>query len=522
MGRPMFTPIQFRPEMERLVRFVEETDPVTVVEDTLIKLRSGTSREALITANALAVVRSTEVPPQHHGGPVHPVCGIHAVHSVSRRLRGELALLPIIQHTALCNNHVHSPHMGPYLMPAIEPLQGSPGLVGSFHISDEILTAGLEPTVDGAVDGVTETKGAFHKSLRAMEAPGAEHYYLWLLEQVSHGEALDLLLPLAISRNNMDDHNFLYPVYTARALDYIGWEWANVLFRPAVRYQARRGSRIGVREPLDFDWVKGLLETYKLLEIDIPTRSSVAESDRIGELGMRLGASKDYFETIEPMAEALANGLSLEGAGEALSIGAAAAYLSTSYGNPMDSHLHTGTNNRRYLLSLDGITLQNKLLGLLTGFTGPEVLLAERLLNWSSNIDADTTSSLPARSQEHLLDALTESIEGQPWIDWRAIGVARVVASDEVKETVALARQYADLGYDPSAYFERLAEIACRDDFTEMHALKHFQAIVDEYYSTREPYRWLHMVSAAKSAAIIHAGREQKVYHQAKELLAAA
>ena len=85
-----------------------------------------------------------------------------------------------------------------------------------------------------------------------------------------------------------------------------------------------------------------------------------------------------------------------------------------------------------------------------------------------------------------------------------------------------MARQYADSGYDPGAYFERLAEIACRDDFTEMHALKHFQAIVDEYYSTREPYRWLHMVSAAKSAAIMHAGREQKVYHQAKELLAAA
>lgn len=518
----MFEPVQFRPEVEDLVRFVEEMDPASAIETTLTKLKRGTPAQALITANALAVVRSTEVPPQHHGGPLHPVCGIRAVHRVAQRLPDALSLLPIIQHTVLCNNHVHSPHMGPYLMPAIEPLQGSPRNVGSFHISDEVLNAGLEPADDDAADSVTETKGAFHKSLRAMEAPAAEQYYLWLLERLSPGESLDLLLPLAISRNNMDDHNFLYPVYTARALDCIGWEWASLLFRPAVRYQARRGSRIGIGKPLDVDWVEGLLEDYKLLEIDIPARSSAAETDRIGELGMRLGTARHYFDTIEPMAEALASGLSIEGAGEALSIGAAAAYLSTSYGNPMDSHLHTGTNGRRHLLSLDGVSLRNKLLGLLTGFTGPEVLLSERLMNWSCNIESDRAASAPERSQERLLDAIQESIEGQPWIDWRAVGVARVVAPDEVKATVALARQYADKGYDPTAYFERLAEIACRDDFTEMHSLKHFQAIVDEYYTTREPYRWLHMVSAAKSAAVIHVGREHGVYHQTKELLAAA
>ncbi|MCZ6890503.1 MAG: hypothetical protein O7H39_18595 [Gammaproteobacteria bacterium] len=521
----MFEPVQFRSEVEDLVRFIEETDPDKVIEATLAKLRSGTSTEALMTANALAVARSTEVPPQHHGGPLHPICGIRAVHKVAQRLPGDLSLIPVIQHTTLCNNHVHSPHMGPYLMPAIKPLQGSPGDVGSFHISDELLTEGLESAADNTVknaDSVIETKGAFYKSLRAMEAPAAEQYCLWLLERLTHGESLDLLLPLAIKRNNMDDHNFLYPVYTARALDCIGWEWASVLFRPAVRFQARRGSRIGVGSPLDYDWVEGLLEDHKLLEIDIPTQSSPGESDRIGELGMHLGASKSYFDTIEPMAEALAGGLSLQGAGEALSIGAAAAYLSTSYGNPMDSHLHTGTNGRRYLLSQDGVSLKNKLLGLLTGFTGPEVLLAERLMNWSCNIEPDAAASLPKRSPERLLDAITESIEGQPFIDWRAVGVARVVAPDEVKATVALARQYADLGYDPGAYFDRLAEIACRDDYTEMHSMKHFQAIVDEYYNTREAYRWLHMVSAAKSAAIIHVGREHSVYHQTKELLAAA
>ena len=85
-----------------------------------------------------------------------------------------------------------------------------------------------------------------------------------------------------------------------------------------------------------------------------------------------------------------------------------------------------------------------------------------------------------------------------------------------------MARQYAEKGYDPIPYFQRFAEISCRDDFTEMHSVKHFQAIVDEYYTTREPYRWLHLASVAKSAGIIQTGREQSVYRQTKELLKAA
>jgi hypothetical protein len=413
--------------------------------------------------------------------------------------------------------------MGPYIMPAMVPIAGSAHAAGTYHLSDEAFHGDPVPSPSAEIsnDPIVLTKDAFERTLATRQGPAAEHHFLWLLERLSQGEALDLLLPGALSGNHLDDHNFLYPVYTARALDSLGWEWAPVLFRPAVRYQSRLLNGLRVRSRLSFEDVESVISEYQLLSRDIPLRTSAAETEAIGELGRRLGAARDYSDNVECMARALADGLSIEGAGEALSVGAARAYLSTSYGNPMDSHLHTGANNRRYLLTLDGISLRHKLLALLTGFTGPEVLLAESLLNWESNIDDDLASGLPIRSQSELLDALTESIEAQPWIDWRTIGVAFVVAPDEVKVTVALARQYADLNYSPEAYFERLAEVSCRDDFTEMHALKHFQAIVDEYYTTREPFRWAHMVSAAKSAAIVHVGREHRIYRETRALLAA-
>lgn len=516
----MFRPVQFDSDTESLVRFVEETPPEQIIEATYQRLEAGLSAKSLLTATSLAVVRSTELPPQHHGGPVHPICGVHAVHQVAARLPGEQSFLPLIQHAALCNNHVHSPQMGPFLMPELEPLEGAPGDIGSYHISDEALTQGMTAEASAAATPVDATKGAFHKSLRSLQAPAAEHYFLWLLERLSPGKALDQLLPLAIARNPLDDHNFIYPVFTARALDHLGWRWASVLMRPAVRYQARKPSRL-LPKQFDFEQVEALLTEHKLLDIDIPETSSAAETNRIGELGMAMGRNKNYLDNIEPIAIALASGMSLQGVGEALSIGAAAAYLSTSYGNPMDSHLHTGTYARRYLLGLDGISTRNRVLALLTGFTGPEVLLAERLLNWQSNLDDASAAGLPALGETQLLDAITESIEGQPWLDWRQIGVAMTVAPDDVRHTVALARQYADCGYDSARYFARLAEIACRDDFTEMHALKHFQAIADEYEHTREPFRWLHLAAAAKSAAIVHVGREHSVYQQAKSLLAA-
>jgi len=256
--------------------------------------------------------------------------------------------------------------------------------------------------------------------------------------------------------------------------------------------------------------------------MDILTNSSAAETERIGELGMERAQYASYFDTIEPIARALADGLSLEGVGEAVSIGAAASYLSTSYGNPMDAHLHTGISNRRYVLRQQGVSLKNKLLGLLTEFTGPEVLLGARKFDWGCNIEPDSTASLPDRSQDQLLEAIVKSIDGQPLIKWaELVSPANTVPPEEVKETVALARQYAEKGFEPEPYFNRLAEIACRDDYTEMHSLKHFQAIVDEYYTTREPFRWVHLASAAKSAAIIQLGREHSVYRKAKEVIAA-
>ena len=523
----MFKPIRFPSEVENLVRFVEETEPDRIIEETLTKLRDGVSPKELLTAGALAVVRSTELPSSHHGGPVPPdMWSPWRISYVS----------PPLRRVGL---HSHRASMWPYATitstpaagrrtscPEIAPLDGKGDRLGSYHLGNSYHW--YESVFDPKYGAVTEeedkdsqsaTKAAFQRSIEARESSSAEQHCLWLLENLPPGEVFDLLLPAAISRNSMDDHFFIYPMFTARALDCIGWEWASVLMRPMVRYQARNPFIEPVRESLDFSVVEGLLDKYRLLEIDIPDHTTDRETDAIGELSASIGACHDYADTIELMAKALGDGLSLEGTGEALSIGAATIYLSTSYGNPMDSHFHTGANVRRYLLKMEGVSRRNKIMALLTGITGPECVVGEGMMDWSPYTDSEALAALPERSQDELLEAIIEGIEDQPSADWREFNLDSLIARSEVKDTIALAQQYSRKGYDPMALFQRLGELICRDDFTELHGLKHHQAIFDEFYTTREPFRWVHLVSAAKSAAVVHAGREQTVYKHTRELL---
>ena len=47
--------------------------------DMVEKLRAGVPARTMLTASAMAVARSSDLPPGHHGGPLHPLAGLYAV-----------------------------------------------------------------------------------------------------------------------------------------------------------------------------------------------------------------------------------------------------------------------------------------------------------------------------------------------------------------------------------------------------------------------------------------------------------
>ena len=479
--------VRFPDHIEPLVQFVEETTPDRIVAETNDKLVAGTPVKDMLLAAALAVVRSSDLPPGHHGGPLHPLCGVHAVRHIAARLPGEYAKMPVIQNVAVANKHIHSPAMGPYV------------LADAKQVSEK---DDVEATVAGFRTGWS--RGVYN---------ACDHYYLYLLERLSPMQVLELLLEVGVPKNQLDDHYFLFPVFTWRALEYFGWDYAKYIGRAPVRYITRPTN-----PAMTID-VDNLIKKYELLERDLRVKTGDDETDAITRLADRIGRCHEFAEIPEMLAQALADGLSLEGTGEGLSVGGSTLFLRSLTGNPMDVHINTGANTRRYLLRQPELSRRIKLQALLMWNTGPEVRMAQRMLAPDIQPEPDRVAYLPSRPQDELLAELSALIDRLP-VGERlpTAGLASWRSTDEVKQAAALAQQYGNCGYDPEALFTMLGKIACRDNFTEMHAFKHHQATYEEFHSTRPSLRWRHLVSAVQAAAISH-GRIQDVYEHAAEVM---
>jgi hypothetical protein len=483
--------------IEPLVQFIEDTPPAEILDAALAKLREGTPIQEMLTASALAVTRSTDMPPGHHGGPLHPLAGLYAVTKLVERLEGEEKYVPVLQHVALSNKHIHHPAMGPYRLPEFAPLNG------------------------GGVEG---SKQAFLMAVSRGEWNQADHLFQYLWKNAPEIECFDLLLTAAIPKNFHDDHYFMFPSTLWRAIDkgVLDKQYLAHVMRPAVRYVTRNPVAPPNPMPSPFPQIEELIEKHQLLKRVLRQRSSEEETTAIGELGEAIGRVDVFADIPALISQALADGLSLEGAGEALSIGAARLFMRSLGGNPMDVHLHTSVNIRRYLIRLDGISLKNKVMLLLTWHTGPEIRSTANRMQPAPQPEQAKIDALPKRSQEELLEEVKQSIYNQPPTDWSQVAnLGLMKAVPEVRHTVNLAAQYMQLGYDHQAFIAMLAEVVCHDSFTEMHAFKHHQSVVEEYYATQEEKRWMHLVCGAQAAAISF-GKNMAVYEEYLDLLHAA
>jgi hypothetical protein len=479
--------VQYSAAIEPLVQFIEDTPPAEIIDRTLEKLRGGVSTRDMLTASVLAVTRSSDLPPGHHGGPLHPLAGLYAITNLVNRLEGEDKFMPVMQHVALSNKHINHPAMGPYQL-----LEFKPAEFKDFEAA----------------------KAAFLMACSRGESNNADHIFQWMWQNVEPIQAFDLLMSVAIPKNNIDDHYFVFPGYTWRSLEtgVLDKQYLPLLMRPSVRYAARFPIAPATPE------LDSLIKDNKLMERVTRQETGDDETIAIGRLGKNIGQVEEFADIPVMIASALGKGLSLDGAGEALSIGAAGLFLRSLGGNPMDVHLHTSINLRRYLVRLQGLSLRNKLLLLLNWHLGPEIRSTQMRMQPPPQPDMEAVAALPPRSQEALLDAITHSVYNQPPTDWSQVsnlGLMRAVP--EVRETVNLAQQYVSCGYDPQALITRLAEIVCHDNFTEMHAFKHHQAVIEEYNNTRDPWRSMHLVCGVQAAAISF-GKNMAVYEEMLDL----
>ena len=277
--------IRFSEDIEPLVHFIEETPPEKIVEETTAKLLEGAPEEQMMTALTLAVIRSTEMPFVHHGGPLHPVAALHSIRHTMARLPEKERLLPLVQDVALANAHIHDAASGPYVMPEIDP-------VG-----------------EGSVEA---TKEAFYGCLRRNYPNAAEHYFLWLLDRAPRKVALEALVQVAVDNYRFDEHKLIAVVNSIRLLDFLGWDLGSILLRPVVRYNFMP-SVWADAPPAD--------RVEKLAREKLPSETRLdGNTEGLGIESLRQDLlSHPLEELAEVIAAALSGGLSLIGATEAVS-----------------------------------------------------------------------------------------------------------------------------------------------------------------------------------------------------------
>src|SRR6201998_2456404 len=162
--------VQYSDAIEPLVQFIEDTSPSEILDRTLDKLRAGVPTQTMLTASALAVIRSTDMPPGHHGGPLHPFAGLYAISKTVERLEGEQRFVPVLQHVALTNKHINHPAMGPYQL-----LEFAPEDVG----------------------GVGGAQRLFLMAVQRGEWNKGDHLFQWMWKNAPTPEVFNLLMTVA-------------------------------------------------------------------------------------------------------------------------------------------------------------------------------------------------------------------------------------------------------------------------------------------------------------------------------------
>src|SRR5258708_5779441 len=198
--------VQYPEHIEPLVQFIEETPRSEILDRTLEKLRAGTSIETLLTASALAVTRSSDLPPGHHGGPLHPVAGLYPIWKLVSRPEGDDKFLPVLQHVALANKHVHDPVTGPFSLLDFDAMDAEGGMQSK---AEYLAGDGQGEMATG--EGIEGAKEAFLKAVSRGETNKADHLFLWMWDHMPAIEVFDLLMNVAIPKNGLDDHYFMYP-----------------------------------------------------------------------------------------------------------------------------------------------------------------------------------------------------------------------------------------------------------------------------------------------------------------------
>ncbi len=469
--------------LEPLVRVMQDTPADRLVPELVRRIRAGADLQQLIAAAAFANART-------FGGEdyvgFHTMMALAPALHLSRELPRESQPLPVLK--VLYRNSNRIQEFGGRKAEVLHP---------------------VVPTSGPSTPDATQLRDAVrHKDVRAAEQTFA---------RIAQGPAEDAFNELLWTvQDETEVHRVVLPYRAWDLLGLIGKDHAHALLRQSVRYCVKAESwprQTSWEEPRSL--LPRLLEAHKLDDRSPGDRR--ADDHWIDSMSQTIFQSNPA-QSAEAAASALADGISPADLGEAISLAAnqlalrdhgrtpanevAGKPIGSVHGDSIGVHASDSANAWRHLALV--ANTRNCFASLILGAYQVALDRTARggdFLHWDPLPLAQHLGQIKTTNPESLLREADEAIRG-----------------NLQAHAAALIHRYGELGHPSRAAFDLLARYAVSEDGA-LHGEKFYRTVSEEFASTREQFRWRHLVALARVTAS-EFGRPAPGVAEARSLLA--
>lgn len=472
-------------KLRPLVARIQET-PAPKLQETLLKqLKAGeTDLKQLTAAAALANAET-------FGGQDY--VGYHV----------EMALLPALQMTAEQPARRRALPVLKVLYRNAERIQGSGK--SKKKTLEPITAAAPEGQSEDALDGKALRGAAGAKALREAvrqaDMRRSERIFAAQVKRSGRG-AFDQLMWTVEDAANV--HRFVLAYRAWGLIDVVGAEHAHTMLRQCVRFCVDEEK--GVHDsPIRKELVKNL-DKYRLLAREPGTRRP--DDKTLAELSQFI-FKHNAAQAMDAVGGALADGISPEGIGEALSLAANQLVLTQgrrkdggwrAHGATPGVHASDAVNAWRNMIHV--INPRNVTAGLLV--SAYHVGQSKTYEEVDVFPHAEHLAEIKATDAELLLAEAEEAIR-----------------QNEQGRAAAAIQIYGQQGHSVRAALDLMLRFAVSED-GRLHAEKYYRTVAEEYRTTREAFRLRHLVALARVTASAygydagdHAGHRAPGYEDA-------
>ena len=448
--------------IEPLVGLMQDTPLDKLIPTLAKKLADGTDLRTLVAAGALANARTFGG--QDYIGH-HTFMALGPAYAMSRELPEASRALPVLKVLYRNTNRIHE--RGGSKEEMLHPVHGEP--TSSQARSEDI-----------------------REATRKGDMPEAERR-LAKLTQSEIGEAYNHLLFSV--QDEIDVHRVVLAWRAWSTLDLTGREHAQTLLRQSVRYCAdTETSRLKQQrpEPGIRALLPKLLDEHKLPGKAVGTKKG--DDAWVSQLAeIVYGPNRD--QAAGAVAAALAEGMSPESVGEAISLAANqlvlrdpgrpkawandAKPIGSVHGDSPGVHASDAANAWRNIARVS--SARNAVASLIVG--------AYHTAGQSGGFPKD------AHPMAGLLEKVT--MTDAPGLLRQAEGAIR--DKDQARAAAVVAK-YGQLGHDPKDAFKLMLGFAVSEDGA-LHAEKYYRTVSEEFALTRAAFKWRYLTSLARVTA---------------------